>query len=155
MAKKLTFTPFPLKAIVFHLFLLSIGISYVKTDKVLTFLMHNNLGGLTPSERIVAGIIANSQTINLPFSKPNNRVFPIKGSVPLFDTSIDVTNPGSLTNTVVITNINKNKVVIDHSNTLPYVIQNQLPLGATLGNVLFGRITVIDDEITQGRISFG
>ncbi|CAL0334071.1 unnamed protein product [Lupinus luteus] len=89
--------------------------------------MHNNLGGLAPSGRIVAGIIANSQTTNLPFSKPNNRVLPIKGSVPLVDMSIDI-YPGSFTST-----------------------SNQLPLGATLGNVLFGRITVIDDEITQGR----
>ncbi|OIW05774.1 hypothetical protein TanjilG_23560 [Lupinus angustifolius] len=150
MVKKLTFTPFPLKSIVFHLFLLSIAISNVKTDKVLTFFMHNNLGGLSPSGRIVAGIIANSQTSNIPFSKPNNRVFPIKGSVPLVDISIDI-YPGSPTNTAIISNIDKNKVVIDHSKTLPYVIQNQLPLGATLGNILFGRITVIDDEITQGR----
>lgn len=159
MAKKLIVTSNHLKAIVSHIFLLAITLTYAKTDKVFTegdaqahpftFFMHDILGGSTSSERIVAGIIANTQTINLPFSKPNNRVFPIKGGVPLVDTSID-TNPEPRS-TVVISNIDKNKVVIDHRNTLPYVTPNQLPVGATLGNLLFGRITVIDDEITQGH----
>ncbi|KAK7257770.1 hypothetical protein RIF29_31991 [Crotalaria pallida] len=136
-----------LKTVVFHIFLISITISYVKTDnninnKVLTFFLHDILGGLTPSERIVAGIIASSQTTNLPFSKPNNRVFPIKGGIPIAETNIGPNNPGSLSTTIVINNIDKNKVV-HRNNKFPYV--------ATLGNILFGRITVIDDEITRGH----
>ncbi|PNX75005.1 disease resistance response/dirigent-like protein [Trifolium pratense] len=52
----------------------------------------------------------------------------------------------------MIKNIDKNKVIIDssNSNSLPYVTPNHLPLGATLEKLLFGRITVIDDEITKG-----
>ncbi|QCD81582.1 Plant disease resistance response protein [Vigna unguiculata] len=41
---------------------------------------------------------------------------------------------------MVIKTIDKNKVVIDRN-----------PLGASLDKFLFGRITVIDDEITQGH----
>jgi hypothetical protein len=115
--------------------------------------MHDILGGSKPSERIVNGIIVNTQqTTNIPFSKPNNRKFPIKGSIPIFDTSISTNyiSP-STSSTTMIKNIDKNKVVIDsNSNSLPYVTPDHLPLGATLEKLLFGRITVIDDEITKG-----
>ena len=160
MAKKLSLTPFSLRAIVLHLSLLAITLRYAKTDDEVhsfTFFMHDILGGSNPSERIVAGIITNTQTTNIPFSKPNNRVLPLKGSIPLVDTSIDNTNHepnpiinGSPTSTTVIRNIGKNKVIINR-NSLPYVTPNQLPLGSTLKNLLFGRITVIDDEITKGH----
>lgn len=145
MAKRLSIS---MKIIALHLFLFGTTLTYAKTDtnkypKPLTFFMHDILGGSSPSERIVNGIIVNTQTTNLPFSKPNNKVFPIKGSIPIIDTST-----GSPT-TTVIRNIDKNKVVIE-TNSLPYVTSNQLPLGATLENLLFGRITVIDDEITKG-----
>ncbi|KAL5057554.1 hypothetical protein RYX36_029158 [Vicia faba] len=97
------------------------------------------------------GIIFNTQpTTNLPFSKPNNKLFPTKGSIPIFDTSIS-TN-GFPSSTPMIKNIDKNKVIIDSadSNSLPYVTRNRIPIGATLEKLLFGRITVIDDEITKG-----
>ncbi|CAI8602567.1 unnamed protein product [Vicia faba] len=88
--------------------------------------MHDILGGLNPSERIMNGIIVNTQpTTNLPFSKPNNRLFPTKGSIPIFDTSIMLT--------------------LTH-----FLTRNQIPIGATLEKLLFGRITVINDEITKG-----
>ncbi|KAK7312508.1 hypothetical protein VNO77_36413 [Canavalia gladiata] len=167
MAKKLILTSFSLKAIVLYLSLFGISLSYVKTEKVkvliekndeaasnasnihpLIFFMHDILGGSAPSERIVAGTIVNTQTSNLPFSKPNNRVFPFKGRIPLFETSIGST-PES-TGTKVIKNIDKNKVFMNR-NSLPYVTPNQLPPGATLENLLFGRITVIDDDITKGH----
>ncbi|XP_058768110.1 dirigent protein 24-like [Vicia villosa] len=159
MAIKFTFTSFSLKnIIVLHLSLLSINLKYVKTKEnlspPLTFFMHDILGGSNPSERIMNGIIVNTQqTTNLPFSKPNNRIFPTKGSIPIFDTSIS-TN-GFSSSTTMIKNIDKNKVVIDtstnsNSNSLPYVTRNRIPLGATLEKLLFGRITVIDDEITKG-----
>ncbi|XP_061337328.1 dirigent protein 9-like [Gastrolobium bilobum] len=148
MAKKFPLISFSLKAIVLHLSLFGITIRYAKTDKVLTLYMHDILGGSTPSERIVTGIIVNTQNSNLPFSKPNNGVFPIKGGIPFVDTSI-TTNPEP--SSMVVRNIDKNKVVIDRRNSLPYVTPNQIPLGATLEKLLFGRITVIDDEITEGH----
>ncbi|CAK8575978.1 unnamed protein product [Lathyrus sativus] len=157
MATRFTLTSFSLKnIIVLHLSVLSINLRYIKTEEnhapQLTFFMHDILGGSNPSERIMNGIIVNTQqTTNLPFSKPNNRILPTKGSIPIFYTSIS-TN-GFPSSTPMIKNIDKNKEVIDtstKSNSLPYVIRNRIPLGATLGNLLFGRITVIDDEITKG-----
>ncbi|WVZ02009.1 hypothetical protein V8G54_022815 [Vigna mungo] len=104
-----------------------------------TFFMHDIIGGSTPSERIVAGTIVDTQTAKLPFSKPNNRIFPFKGAIPLVDTST-ATYPTHSSTTMFIKNIDKNKVVIDRN-----------PLGASPDKFLFGRITVIDDEVTQGH----
>jgi hypothetical protein len=145
MAIRFSLTSFSLKIIVIHLSLFSITLKYAKTEEdtqtkpafpssaPLTFYMHDILGGSNPSERIMNGIIVNTQqqTTNIPFSKPNNKMFPNKGSIPIFDTSIS-TN-GSPSSKTIIKNIDKNKVVIDsNSNQLPYVTPNQLPLGATL-----------------------
>ncbi|KAG4994247.1 hypothetical protein JHK86_031074 [Glycine max] len=136
MAKKLTF-------IILNISLFGITLRHMvltegnALDPTITFFMHDIIGGSTPSERIVAGTIVNTQTNHLPFSKPNNRVLPFKGAIPLVDTSTGSgTNP-THTSTTVIKNIDKNKVVIN---------KNSLGLGATP----FGRITVIDDKITKG-----
>ncbi|KAL1361701.1 hypothetical protein HN51_010033 [Arachis hypogaea] len=138
----------------FHLFFL---LSYAKSDdKVMdsiTFFMHDILGGSTPSERIVAGAITNTQTTKIPFSKPNNRIIPMKGSIPIVDDSSSIVYASPTT--VMVKDTGRNKVIIDKKNNnnknVPYVKANQLPLGATtLENLLFGRITVIDDEITKG-----
>ncbi|KAG5583775.1 hypothetical protein H5410_044209 [Solanum commersonii] len=48
-----------------------------------SFFMHDILGGLRRSGRVVTGTIANSDANNLPFSKPNNQIFPISGGVPV------------------------------------------------------------------------
>ncbi|MED6199939.1 hypothetical protein PIB30_080546, partial [Stylosanthes scabra] len=99
----------------------------------ITFFMHDILGGSTPSERIVSGVITNTQTTKVPFSKPNNRILPMKGSIPIPDTGTIYASPTTSTTTVV-KDIGKNKVIIEK----------------TPENLLFGRITVIDDEITKG-----
>ncbi|MED6158522.1 hypothetical protein PIB30_033451 [Stylosanthes scabra] len=100
--------------------------------------MHDILGGSTPSERIVSGVITNTQTTKIPFSKPNNRILPMKGSIPIADTSSSSIYASPTTSTTtVVKDIGKNKVSIAKSNQLP-------------PNLLFGRITVIDDEITKG-----
>ncbi|KAL1323768.1 hypothetical protein HN51_034013 [Arachis hypogaea] len=128
----------------FHLFFL---LSYAKMDSI-TFFMHDILGGSTPSERIVAGAITNTQTTKIPFSKPNNRIIPMKGSIPIVDDSSSIVYASPTT--VMVKDTGKNKVIIDKNNNnknVPYVKPNQLPLGE---NLLFGRITVIDDEITKG-----
>jgi len=86
---------------------------------------------------MVAGTIVNTdQTNNLPFSKPNNRFFPFKGA-PLVDAS---TGSGT------------NPTHKQHGDKKHWQKQGCLftRSGATPENFLFGRITVIDDEITKG-----
>lgn len=117
----------------------------------LSFFMHDILGGTHPSGRVVTGIVANSDVNNLPFSKPNNQVFPINGGVPLNTVNGVINNNnapflvglnGSPTNTILQNNGN---------NNLPFVSAGQLPTGLTLQQLMFGSVTVVDNEITEGH----
>lgn len=131
----------------------------------LSFFMHDILGGSAPSERVVAGITASTQINGLPFSKPNNRVFPIKGGVPLVtaNNGININNgfvnnnnlpflggPNGATVSTVISN-NGNNNLVTNGNALLFVTAGLLPQGAALQNPIFGAITVIDDELTEGH----
>ncbi|KAK4254996.1 hypothetical protein QN277_008060 [Acacia crassicarpa] len=117
-----------------------------------TFFMHGIVGGIAPSERVVAGTTVATTAHTLRFSKPIHRIFPIPAGIPLVDAN---SNPSTTTtSTVIISDIGThNNVVIDNnSNMLPYVKAGALPLGATLmDKVVFGRVTVIDYKVTQGR----
>ncbi|KAH9661251.1 Dirigent protein 9 [Citrus sinensis] len=131
----------------------------------LSFFIHDILGGSAPSERVVAGITASTQINGLPFSKPNNRVFPIKGGVPLVtaNNGININNgfvnnnnlpflggPNGATVSTVISN-NGNNNLVTNGNALLFVTAGLLPQGAALQNPIFGAITVIDDELTEGH----
>ncbi|XP_057489432.1 dirigent protein 9-like [Actinidia eriantha] len=120
--------------------------------------MHDILGGTHPSGRVVTGIVANSEVNNLPFSKPNSQVFPINGGVPLNSVTGAINNNnapflvglnGSPTSTVIQNNGNNN--VVNGGNNLPFVSAGQLPAGLTLQQLMFGSITVVDNELTEGH----
>ncbi|GFY82210.1 disease resistance-responsive (dirigent-like protein) family protein [Actinidia rufa] len=124
----------------------------------LSFFMHDILGGTSPSGRVVTGIVANSDVNNLPFSKPNNQVLPINGGVPLNSLTGVINNNnapflvglnGSPTSTVIQNSGNNN--VVSGGNNLPFVSAGQLPAGLTLQQLMFGSITVVDNELTEGH----
>ncbi|XP_058100113.1 dirigent protein 9-like [Magnolia sinica] len=124
----------------------------------LTFFMHDVLGGSHPSTRVVTGIVASS-TVNgqLPFAKNNNgAVLPINGGVPLLNGNNGVINNNNNNGPFLTglggqstTTINGNN--INGGNSLPFVAAGQLPVGSTLQKLMFGTITVIDDELTEGH----
>lgn len=125
---------------------------------LLTFFMHDILGGSHPSGRVVTGLIANSDANGLPFSKPNSQVFPINGGVPLNNINGLVNNNnvpflvglnGSPSSTVIQNQGNNN--VVSGGNNLPFVSAGQLPSGITLQQLMFGSITVVDNELTEGH----
>ncbi|KAL0403445.1 UNVERIFIED_CONTAM: Dirigent protein 24 [Sesamum radiatum] len=122
----------------------------------LSFFMHDILGGTHPSGRVVTGVVANSDANNLPFSKLNNQIFPINGGVPLNTINGVINNNnypsliglnGSPANTLVQSN--GNNVVA--SNNQAFVTAGQLPSGLTLQQLMFGTVTVVDNEITEGH----
>ncbi|WCJ19498.1 Disease resistance-responsive (dirigent-like protein) family protein [Euphorbia peplus] len=126
----------------------------------LSFFMHDILGGTQPSVRVVTGIIARTDINGIPFSVPNNNFFPIQGGIPLPNVNninnlinpntaplITGLNPGQ-TNTVLQNSANNNNVV--NGNNQPFVTAGQLPPGS-IQKVMFGSITVIDDELTEGH----
>ncbi|GFQ03572.1 dirigent protein 9 [Phtheirospermum japonicum] len=128
------------------------------SEPTLSFFMHDILGGSNPSGRAVTGIVANSDTNNLPFSKPNNQIFPINGGVPLNTINGAINNNnapflvglnGSPTNNGnnVISGGNNN----NNNNNRAFVTPSQLPSGLTLQQLMFGSVTVVDNELTEGH----
>ncbi|KAF8008898.1 hypothetical protein BT93_J0025 [Corymbia citriodora subsp. variegata] len=129
-------------------------------DPQLSFFMHDILGGSHPSSRVVTGIIANSGDNALPFSKPNNNIFPINGGVPLVNGNLNglINNNniplltglnGGQASTVIQNSGNNNQV--SGGGNQPFITAGQLPAGATLQQLMFGTITVIDNELTEGH----
>ncbi|XP_057981562.1 LOW QUALITY PROTEIN: dirigent protein 24-like, partial [Malania oleifera] len=127
----------------------------------LSLFMHDILGGSHPSGRVVTGIIASSGASGVPFSKPNGGVFPITGGVPLMNGNNDAINNNNapflaglngvpLSNAGIQSNGN-NYTLSGGGNALPFVTAGNLPPGATLQKLMFGSITVIDDELTEGH----
>lgn len=129
----------------------------------LTFFMHDILGGTHPSARVVTGIIANTQINGLPFTKPNDAIFPISGGVPLSNANLNgILNNNNLPflaglngvgpqASTVLQNSGNNGIV-NGGNNLPFVTAGQLPSGATLQKLMFGSLTVIDDELTEDHV---
>ncbi|KAH7840035.1 hypothetical protein Vadar_011704 [Vaccinium darrowii] len=94
----------------------------------LSFFMHDIVGGSTPSARIVTNHHLNGQ---IPFAKPNG--------VPLDSNSDNIpflTGLGGTTSSVI------------HSNRDSGL---GLPIMNGLQKAVFGTITVLDDELTEGR----
>ncbi|KAL1542494.1 dirigent protein 24-like [Salvia divinorum] len=133
------------------------GAAATQGSPTFSFFMHDILGGSNPSGRAVAGIVANSDANNLPFSKNNNQFFPINGGVPLNTVNGVVNNNnlpflvglnGSPSSTVVQNNGNS---VVSGGGSQPFVTAGQLPAGLTLQQLTFGSVTVVDNEITAGH----
>ncbi|XP_059316039.1 dirigent protein 24-like isoform X2 [Lycium ferocissimum] len=124
-----------------------------------SFFMHDILGGSHPSGRVVTGIVATSDANNLPFSKPNNQILPINGGVPLNSINNVVNNNnypflaglnGQQQANTVLQNTGNNNIV-NGDNNQPFVTAGQLPAGLSLQQLMFGSITVVDNEITEGH----
>ncbi|KAJ8759899.1 hypothetical protein K2173_010000 [Erythroxylum novogranatense] len=127
----------------------------------LSFFMHDILGGSHPSVRVVTGLIARTDINGIPFSVPNNNFFPLQGGTPLANLNNlnNLINPntapllsglnGAQTSTVLQNTGNNNNVV--NGNNRPFVTAGQLPAGSALQKLMFGSITVIDDELTEGH----
>ncbi|KAK9059770.1 hypothetical protein SSX86_020474 [Deinandra increscens subsp. villosa] len=129
----------------------------------LSFFMHDVLGGSHATSRVVTGIVASSSANAVPFSTPNSQVFPITGGVPLnningivnnnnlpFLAGFNGNNPNNPNSNTVLQNTGNNNVA-NGGNNLPFVAAGQLPAGITLQQLMFGSITVIDNEITEGH----
>ncbi|CAN4096029.1 unnamed protein product [Withania somnifera] len=124
-----------------------------------SFFMHDILGGSHPSGRVVTGIVATSDANNLPFSKLNNQIFPINGGVPLNNINNFINNNNypflaglngqQQANTVLQNSGNNN--IVNGGNNQPFVTAGQLPAGLSLQQLMFGSITVVDNEITEGH----
>ncbi|GMH22149.1 hypothetical protein Nepgr_023992 [Nepenthes gracilis] len=129
----------------------------------ISFFMHDVLGGSHASGRVVTGIVATSDASGIPFSKPNNQIFPINGGIPLSNNNVNniinsnnvpfLTGLNGQQTGSIIQNTGTASSVVNgrNNNNQPFVTTGQLPQGATLQNLIFGTITVISDQLTEGQ----
>lgn len=138
----------------------SVGATAATPAGTFSFFMHDILGGSHPSGRAVTGIVANSDANNLPFSKASNPIFPINGGVPLNTINGVINNnnypflvglSGNAPNTLIQSNGNNAVVSGGGTNNQAFVTAGQLPQGLTLQQLMFGSVTVVDNELTEGH----
>ncbi|CAK9155072.1 unnamed protein product [Ilex paraguariensis] len=121
----------------------------------LSFFMHDILGGSNPTARAVTGIVTNPAVNGrIPFAKPNGAVLPVNNRVPLnngymgLDNIPFLTGLGGSTSTVIQNNGNN---FITGGVRFPILNGAQFPRGSALQRLMFGTVTVMDDELTKGH----
>lgn len=125
----------------------------------LVFFMHDILGGSNPSARAVTGIVTNSAVNGqVPFAKPNGANIPINTGVPQDNNNNGLINNNNIPfltglsgNTAPVLNNNNNNQFNGAFTNLAVLNGGQLPGGAILQKLMFGTLTVIDDELTEGH----
>ncbi|EOY34161.1 hypothetical protein QUC31_018567 [Theobroma cacao] len=126
----------------------------------LTFFMHDILGGSNPSARAVSGIVSNPAVSGqVPFAKPNGANLPVNNGV-----SVNSNNNGIINNNNVpfLTSLggtsatnavqnNGNNPINNGIGGVAVLSGGQVPAGSTIQKFMFGTLTVIDDELTEGH----
>ncbi|KAK9055396.1 hypothetical protein SSX86_026483 [Deinandra increscens subsp. villosa] len=134
-------------------------------DHTLTFFMHDILGGSNPSAKAVTGAVTNPAVNGqVPFAKPNGANLPVNNGVPQDDGNNGIINNNNLpfltglggtTSNVFQNNNNNNNNNFNNNNNNNNVFAaingGQLPQGNALQQFMFGTLTVIDDELTEGH----
>lgn len=125
----------------------------------LTFFMHDILGGSNPSARAVTGAV-NNPALNgqLPFAKPNGAVLSVGNGVPQSNGNSGLINNNNLpfliglggaTSPLLQNSGGGNN--FNGAPGFPSVNAGQLPSGVSIQQLMFGTMTVIDDELTEGH----
>ena len=135
------------------------GGGIVGPDHTLVFFMHDILGGSNPTARAVTGVVANpALSGQLPFAKPNGANLPITNGVPSNNNNNGIVNNNNVPllvglggTTANILQNNGNNGNNNLLNGLPVANGGQLPSGSALQMLMFGTMTVIDDELTEGH----
>ncbi|GFP99568.1 dirigent protein 25 [Phtheirospermum japonicum] len=129
-------------------------------DHSLTFFMHDILGGTRPSAIAVTGMVANPAVGGqVPFAKPNGAVLPVNNGIPTNNANAGIMNNNNVpfltglsgfTSSNVMQNNNNNNI-IGGGQGFPVLNSAQFPSGTTLQKLMFGTMTVFDDEVTEGH----
>ena len=136
----------------------STTVTNIDLHHTLSFFMHDILGGSNPSAGAVTGIVTNPAVNGqVPFARPNGAVLPVKNGVPLNNGNSALINNNNIPfltglsgNTANVIQNNGNNV-INGGSGLPVFNGGQFPAGTNLQKLMFGTMTVIDDELTEGH----
>ncbi|RWR74865.1 dirigent protein 25-like protein [Cinnamomum micranthum f. kanehirae] len=119
--------------------------------------MHDVLGGSNPSAKAVTGIVTYPAVNQIAFAKPNGAVIPAKNGGPLTNTNNGIINNHHLPFLTSLGGPTSNTLPQNTGNSvnggseLPFLTSGQLASGTSLQQLLFGTMTVIDDELTEGH----
>ncbi|KAI4322180.1 hypothetical protein L6164_021898 [Bauhinia variegata] len=122
----------------------------------LIFYMHDILGGSNPTSRAVTGVVTNpALNAQVAFAKPNGANLPLNNGLPQNNNNDGILNNNNLP---FLTGLggNPGNIVRNNGNNnggirFPVTNVNQLPAGMTLQKLMFGTMTVFDDELTEGH----
>ncbi|XP_061337333.1 dirigent protein 25-like [Gastrolobium bilobum] len=125
----------------------------------LSFFMHDILGGSNPTARAVTGVVTNpALNAQVAFAKPNGANLPLNNGVPQNNNNNGILNNNNLPfltglsgNTGNVFSNKGNNLVNNGGAGFPVTNTNQLPQGMTLQKLMFGTMTVFDDELTEGN----
>ncbi|GMI80664.1 hypothetical protein like AT1G07730 [Hibiscus trionum] len=124
-------------------------------DHTLTFFMHDILGGSNPSALAITGAVSNpALNGQLPFAKPNGANLPVDNGI-----SQNTGNTGLLNNNNVplLSGLGGNTQAMlqnsgnNNNGGFSALVGGQLPSGSALQKLMFGTMTVIDNELTTGH----
>ena len=134
------------------------GAGLAHDDHPLSFFMHDILGGSNPSARAVTGIVTNPAVNGqVPFAKPNGAVLPVNNGVPLNSANSGLINNNNIPFLTGLSGITPTVIQNNGNNLfnggvgLPVGNVGQYLAGSSLQKLMFGTMTVIDDELTGGH----
>ncbi|ESQ36124.1 hypothetical protein EUTSA_v10007858mg [Eutrema salsugineum] len=124
-------------------------------DHTVIFFMHDILGGSNPTARAVTGVVANAALSGqLPFAKPNGANLPVSNGVPTNNNNNGILNNNNVPLLVGLGGTTSNILQNNGNNLLnglPVANGGQLPSGSSLQMLMFGTMTVMDNELTEGH----
>lgn len=127
-------------------------------DHTLIFFMHDILGGSNPSALAITGIVNNPAVSGqVAFAKPNGANLAINTGVPQGNGNNGLINNNNVPFLTGLSGITQNVVQNNGNNfnangiNFPAATGGQLPSGSVLQKLMFGTMTVIDDELTEGH----
>ncbi|KAL6126567.1 hypothetical protein ACLB2K_074614 [Fragaria x ananassa] len=119
----------------------------------LVFFLHDILGGTNPTARAMTGIV-NSPAVNgqVPFAKPNGAVLPFNNGVPQNNNNNGILSNNNIPFLTGLSGTTQNAIRNNNNNNNNFINGGQLfPGGSSLQNLMFGTMSVFDDELTEGH----
>lgn len=125
-------------------------------DHTFSFFMHDILGGSNPSAIAVTGIVTNPAVSGqVPFAKPNGAVLAVDNGVPTNNANSGIISNNNIPFLTGLSGTTSNFIngnsIIGGGNGLPAINLQQLGSGISFQKLMFGTLTVFDDELTQGH----
>ncbi|XP_075506187.1 dirigent protein 10-like isoform X2 [Primulina tabacum] len=128
-------------------------------DHAFTFYMHDILGGTHPSALAVTGIVANPAVGGqVPFAKPNGAVLPVSNGIPTNNNNAGIVSNNNVPFLTGLSGFSSNILSNNNGNSFiggmpgfPVLNSAQFPSGTTLQQLMFGTMTVFNDELTEGH----